>query len=229
MEKQAQVKSLAARLCSVMAECKNIEKRGVNAFHKYKYVREADVSEALRELMASHGVFCLPDVEAVEERALQKGVFIRVKVKYTFINTEDPSDIYTATHYGDGTDTGDKGLYKALTGCHKYMLIRTFCVGSDDDPENESLPLQRTAQRATSKTEEPPPFGDDLPPPFEDVTQVFKYRVPFNLKDQVKPLPKDHGAKWNATEKVWDSPHAIHELDTYRVGVSYGEDEAFSQ
>jgi hypothetical protein len=36
---------------------------------------------------------------------------------------------------GDGADKTDKGIYKALTGAYKYMLMQVFGVIAGDDPE----------------------------------------------------------------------------------------------
>lgn len=162
------IKSLAAKLCLIMSECSNIEKKGFNSVQNYKFIREADVSDAIRKLLATHGVFCLPSVEDISEHEIEsrsgaKGTYIRAKVKYTFINAEDPNDKLEAVHYGDGSDFGDKGLYKALTGCHKYMMLRTFCLGSEEDPENEAKSdngFAKTSVKTTTSGNPPPVNGD---------------------------------------------------------------------
>src|SRR5687768_7177150 len=87
--------TLAQKMCLIMGECGHIEKKGVNAFHKYTYLREADISEAIRRLMAKYGVFCLPSTEEIQEQEhkSEKGTvrtYTRVKIKYTFINAENP-------------------------------------------------------------------------------------------------------------------------------------------
>lgn len=145
MEKEKEIDpttSLAAKLCAVLSECENLPKNGKNAFHGYRYVREADVLDHLRGLFAKHGVFCVSSVEDVQtqERKNQKGnaeYLTRVKIKYSLLNASNPDERHDVIQYGDGTDSGDKGLYKALSGAMKYFLSKTFLIGGDDDPENE--------------------------------------------------------------------------------------------
>jgi hypothetical protein len=40
---------------------------------------------------------------------------------------------------GAGTDKGDKGIYKALTGGAKYFLLKMFLIATGDDPEREDV------------------------------------------------------------------------------------------
>lgn len=163
--------SLPAKLCAIMGEIGAVEKSGRNTAQNYSYVKEADVSESVRKLLSKHGVFCLPSVEEVQEHEIEsrsgsKGVFVRVRVKYTFINSENPEDKLECQHFGDGSDYGDKGLYKALTGCHKYMMLRTFCLGSEEDPEKEGKSDEgyraKSAPVASSGGANPPPVMGDV-------------------------------------------------------------------
>lgn len=39
--------------------------------------------------------------------------------------------------FGSGSDNGDKALYKAITGGHKFFLASNFNVAEDNDPEND--------------------------------------------------------------------------------------------
>lgn len=137
-------KTLAARLCAILSDVNAIPKNGRNEFHRYAYIKEEDVSASLRGLLAKHGVFIFASIQKVElagERKTKSGAIeyvTRVSMKYTFMNADDQSDKFECDFCGDGIDSGDKGIYKALTGCHKYFLIRNFHLGSEDDPEREN-------------------------------------------------------------------------------------------
>lgn len=47
---------------------------------------------------------------------------------------------------GEGMDTGDKAIYKAITGAQKYVLMKTFLIPTGDDPELEELPQKPQPQ-----------------------------------------------------------------------------------
>ena len=39
--------------------------------------------------------------------------------------------------YGVGQDSGDKGIWKAVTGAIKYIMTSTFLIPTGDDPEKD--------------------------------------------------------------------------------------------
>lgn len=138
-------KALAAKLCDIMAECKNIPKNGKNSFQNYKYVMAADAAEYIREFMVKHRVIAIPSLESVDQTTFktQKGAdnfLVRVHMKYTFINADDCQDRLEVSMGGTGSDTSDKAIFKAITGAQKYFLMNSFCLGGDDDPEKEDKP-----------------------------------------------------------------------------------------
>lgn len=213
MEKETQTtKTLAAKLCAILGEFAPVEKGGKNTAQNYKYVKEADVSDSARKLLAKHGVFCLPSVEDITEREYQtkNGAtmnLVRVKVRYTFINADNPAELMAVIHFGDGSDSGDKALYKALTGCHKYMLMRTFCIGSEDDPETnheERGAISRPAQQPAKQ-------------PQNIVRGNFALRIPYSEKDTWKGVLRAAGYQWHAESKTWRGTQAIPELAQYQV------------
>lgn len=154
METQKREKNLHERLLLIMEEMGSIEKLGFNDFNKYAYVKESDISKKLQPLLAKHGVFISSSITDIDSSTVKnkKGEdqnFVRVSVTYTIINASNPEDRFNVVSYGDGIDSGDKALYKASTGAHKYFLIRNFNLGSDEDTEKESP--EATIQRPTPK------------------------------------------------------------------------------
>jgi hypothetical protein len=151
------MKTLAAKLCDIMAECKNIPKNGRNTFQNYNYVMAADAAEYIRELMVKHGVIALPLIEDIEQTPFKtaKGAdnfLVRVTVTYTLINAEDPKDTYLVKMAGTGSDTSDKAIFKAITGCQKYFIFNTFLLGGDDDPEKEEKTHSKPAERPKAQS-----------------------------------------------------------------------------
>ena len=54
--------------------------------------------------------------------------------------------------FGTGADTGDKALYKAITGGHKFFLAANFNVAEGNDPESdESENLPKKGQPLTKE------------------------------------------------------------------------------
>lgn len=144
-------KTLAAKLCEIMAECKNIPKNGKNAFHNYKYVKAADAADYIRDAMVRHGVIALPCVTKstltpFKTRKGEDNFLSEIEVKYTFINAENPAEMYEVSVLGSGSDASDKAQYKAMTGAHKYFLMQSFTLGGDDDAEKDEKPQRQVVQ-----------------------------------------------------------------------------------
>lgn len=138
---------LVAKLCQVMGAVEKIPKRGINEAFGYTYATEADVVEHVRKELADRNIFLLPSVERIHEREVvtrrgNKEVVTTVAIKYTFLDG-DTGETLSFTMYGSGQDGGDKGIYKALTGCTKYALMKTFLVPTWDDPEQEMPPATK--------------------------------------------------------------------------------------
>ncbi|MGB9791326.1 MAG: ERF family protein [Thermacetogeniaceae bacterium] len=138
----AECKSLACKLAQVMSEVQSVPKKGYNDFHKYNYVMEADLLEAIRDKLAQKKVFIFSSVDEL----IQEGTLTTVKMTFTFVDGES-GEQFSVTYYGTGDDKGDKGAYKAYTGALKYFLMKTFLVPTGDDPEADT----ETDQRAEGK------------------------------------------------------------------------------
>jgi len=150
-EEKRKPSGLATKLCEIMGELGRVPKHGRNDFHKYDYAMEADVLEMLRAPLAARGVFAYPSVESVTVEPAPKESFLTtIVVAFTFVDA-DTGEFLTVKMPGQGTDKGDKGVYKAITGATKYALLKTFLLPTGDDPEND------TAQPRTrlTTTEEP--------------------------------------------------------------------------
>lgn len=153
----APTNSIAKKICQIMAECENLEKKGYNEFHKYHYVREAEAVNGIRGLLGKYGLAIIPNLQdqSVKEIETRNGrqYLTHAKIKYTLIcaETGEERQIEWA---GFGQDTGEKGFYKALAGSHKYLLMKLFNVSAGDemDPENETKSNgDKSAPRATRR------------------------------------------------------------------------------
>ena len=73
-----------------------------------------------------------------------------VNVRYGFIDSESGQEL-SGSAVGQGTDKGDKGVYKAITGAIKYIYMKSFNIPTGDDPENEKKPVNRVAKKAAKE------------------------------------------------------------------------------
>jgi hypothetical protein len=125
-------KNLVTKLCEIMAEVERIPKNGVNTFHKYNYAMEADLVDAIRPRLAARNIMCFPTLHS----HVREGDMTDVLVDWTF-EDGDTGETKTLRFPGCGQDKGDKGVYKALTGSEKYLLMKTFLIATGDDPEDD--------------------------------------------------------------------------------------------
>ena len=144
MADQAQKINIYQRIAAAAASLGHIEKRGKNLMQHYDYVQAADVIAEVRKAALSNGVLILPSVEAIEQLAEVetksggKQRMTRVKLRVAAINITDPTDRLEVIAFGDGTDSGDKAPYKAMTGALKYALLYLMMLPTGDDPERDN-------------------------------------------------------------------------------------------
>lgn len=147
-----QAGSLFKKLSAVMADVGYIQKDGFNSFHKYKYVTEAALVDAVRTKLAAANVMLIPSVVGVDERQIttKKGDHSTVstlRMEFTFCDG-DTGETFTVQWAGAGDDAADKGIYKAYTGALKYFLMKTFLIPTGDDPESDTASDECGSDRA---------------------------------------------------------------------------------
>ncbi len=134
-------KSLASKLSEVMGEMRHVPKEGFNQSQRYKFVRESDVAEKASQLLAERGIWVEQTVLKSSRKPLyvaQSGMTMwitKVVMEFRFVDGESGEATAPRTFPGEGADSGDKGIYKAMTGAEKYFLLKSFFVSTGDDPE----------------------------------------------------------------------------------------------
>lgn len=147
--------SLAKKLAKVLIEINRVPKSGWNDFHRYKFVTESDLSDAVREHLGNVGVFIFTNVEEIirtEAEPTSRGGkqwLTKVKLSHTFVDGDTGAE-HTVFSYGEGIDGADKGIYKAITGATKYFLYKNFLISTGDDPERLN-DKERAEQEAAGK------------------------------------------------------------------------------
>lgn len=145
----------------VMDEIGAIGKNKRNQMQGFNFRGIDDVMNTLHPLLAKAHLIIVPTVREIEreERTNSKGttlIYTLAKVDYQFISTDDGSMIQT-TVYGEGMDSGDKSLNKAMSIAMKYACFQVFCIPTEEmvDPDQES---HQVAPKAPAKPEYPPEF-----------------------------------------------------------------------
>src|SRR5882762_4650265 len=138
--------SLYGKILEIQKKIQPVYKDGNNTFHKYRYVTEAALLEQVKPLLGEYGVIIVPTI-ATEESGFtppnKDGVcktWAKVIMSFRIIDADpEPTkeNEIEATFVGYAEDTGDKAIYKAITGATKYFYMKFFCVATSDDPENE--------------------------------------------------------------------------------------------
>lgn len=133
-----------------------VQKKGRNDFQNYNYVTEADVVAQTRKALLEHDIVIIPSVSDVSHDEYGN---TNILVVYTVYHTPSGENL-TFTMAGAGNDrnskgVGDKGIYKALTGCNKYALLKALQLATGDDPEVETGDAPQTAPKAAPATQKP--------------------------------------------------------------------------
>lgn len=162
----SQAKGLVNKLVEILAELGPMEKKSRNPHFGYNYVGEGQVMAELRHRLASRQVFLFTSVETcVPHYGEGKlGTYVAVTTKHTFFDA-DSKEQFVVNGAGVGWDSGDKGVYKAITGAMKYALMKNFLVTDEQDPEaDEQAPAPTkpgtTGHRRTRPYEEETGDGD---------------------------------------------------------------------
>jgi len=131
-----EVKNIDMAIDAIYSEIGYVQKEGQVSFGntKYKFAGEAAFIAALRPVMKKYHVTV--HVKDVQITQLSTGHYIVIN-KYEFIHAPS-STTREVCSAGEGKDTGDKAIPKAMTGAYKYALRQTFMIETGDDPDNTS-------------------------------------------------------------------------------------------
>lgn len=131
--------NLRQKLATVRKDLEFIKARGRNDFHKYDYVKAADVQGIVGEKLAAVGVvigmrnMVIARLEAETANSRKENV-IEFHCEYGYLDADSSEELWYPA-IGEGRDSGDKAVYKARTGAFKYFLTQSLCLGLGDDPE----------------------------------------------------------------------------------------------
>lgn len=133
--------SLHAKLATIQGELGTITKDGYNSNQKYKFANEASFLDKLKPLTSAVGLSLVVSSEMTKYTPIEKedGKFTFVAECNCSLTITDAStgENIIVTASGVGHDSGDKAIYKAMTGCSKYAYWKGFALATGDDPEGD--------------------------------------------------------------------------------------------
>ena len=259
-------RSLVRKLCEVMKAVEYIQKKGQNTQQGYKYATEADVAELMRAEFAKRNVFVFPNVTRNSREKLKRvktytdrqgsttvdereSYVNDVEIEWTF-EDGDSGETRTCRIPGCSETPGDKGVYVAMTGSEKYLLMKSFLIPTGDDPENdENEPTgtveaaQQVAQRKidaheAQKLEEQlkasiaqvkpkinqAPVEKAKPEPSREVGEVITGTIVELIQDKFRGIKLQRvGDKFPIKIAMWDNvqfPDKTRLYDYIKVGVA---------
>lgn len=125
------------RILGVMSKLDYIQKGSEKVNGQYRFVSHDQVTAALHPLLVEYGIAVIPTVD----ECTQENNRTKVKLFVVFKNVDKPEDNFVVTHFGYGVDNSDKGIGKAVSYAFKYALLKTFCLETGDDPDNDAKTL----------------------------------------------------------------------------------------
>lgn len=142
-------RNLKQKLADVVLSIGATQPEGFNAFHKYKYFSDEQISAIFKDKLASRNIIIVPQVldYEVREYATDKdkhSFLTTMKIMWTIMDGDSEEEIIAVT-VGQGDDPGDKGANKAMTGAFKYFLLKLGIIGAGSDAEADESTDKRTS------------------------------------------------------------------------------------
>jgi hypothetical protein len=197
-------------MAGIMADVEAIKKDQQNKSQGFKFRGIDDVYNAVHPLLAKHKVFTIPTLldERTEERQTRSGsnlIYRFLKMKYTFYTTD--GSFIEAIVPGEGMDSGDKAANKGMAVAHKYALLQSLCIPTEDmiDPDSE---VQEPSKKVTSLPQgnRPQPVKRPAPQQGFDPKSASMEEVKSNV------------------EKIFDEKNAIKKVpqNIFTVNLAWG-------
>lgn len=166
------------RLVAVRRQVSGLAKDGTSQ-QKFKYVSSNNVLGTIRPLLDAEGL-------ALEVRVLghtlhskwsgqsdQKEHLTELSVEFVWVNMDSPEQRIVCPWYGQGLDTGEKGVGKALTYAEKYFLLKQFSIPTDEDDPDSGAGSNGHQQRA-SQPAQSAPAAAPTPRPANDGLKLLR-------------------------------------------------------
>lgn len=116
----------------------------------YSFASETGFIQEIRPAMIENGVtvsVSKMDSLTQESYTTAKGSVMMRSTVHGVVTFSHVSGTSIQTEaYGEGSDSGDKSLNKAMTDMYKYALRQTFMIETGDDPDKDASQERETAK-----------------------------------------------------------------------------------
>lgn len=173
------------KIVDVRKEIKDGMTKGwTNEAQSYSYFSDDQISQTFRTLFDKHEICFVYSSqitgcrEISSTRSWTKQFVTDVLVNYKFVDIENGSMIEWTACWS-WNDTGDKWVYKAITGAVKYIFMKTFQISTGDDPEKDEVKERKPkeTEKETEKETKDVPFTWNKPIFDEKTRENFKASV----------------------------------------------------
>jgi len=133
-----------------------------NTFSKYDFRSIDNVYQVLSPILVKHGVVICPVSISHENTREPTGKddtmmqFCRATVTYQVSSGIENGEFIQIASVGEGFDSGDKAMNKAMSAAYKNMVVQTFCPpfeghSIDSESQDATVPMINDAQVALIK------------------------------------------------------------------------------
>jgi len=205
--------NLCQRLVAVRAAIPGIAKDAqTQSAGRFKYVSSNNILSAIRPLMDEQRV--LLEVRVTGHNLLDKWRgndkqnehLTELEMEFVWVNADNPEERIACSWYGQGLDTGEKGVGKAATYAEKYFLLKFFNIPTDeDDPDGHSRPVpeERNGNKGSSHRLEQP----------EDIADAAQ----FNADGTPANAEAELFAKQAAAKPAFPEPEDVVDMGSFAV------------
>lgn len=122
------------KILGIMAEVKYVAKGDKTVNGQYRFVSHDAVTAKMHPMLVKYGITAIPSMQSISQEGNRTNVVLNV----SFVNADRPEDQLTVAYPGYGIDNGDKGPGKAISYAFKYALLKTFCLETGEDPDQDA-------------------------------------------------------------------------------------------
>jgi hypothetical protein len=176
-------KTLPALIAEVSAQMARLEKKGTApaAMGAFKFVRETDVIETLKPELDSRGIVLRPDVELLRldtfERQGKDMPNTVATVSLALWAIRGAEEYLISRTVGQGADTQDKAVGKAVTSAKKQAFLIAFAIPTGDDPDAHALPERSARTQQSGAGRQSKPESGPVPAPAGPSLDQIKARL----------------------------------------------------
>lgn len=155
--------------------------------HQFLYNPSSQVIASVRDKMNEVGLFLECRIESPvlhSKNENEKQYLTELFMKMIWVNVDKPDERIEIPWYGQGLDTGEKGVGKALTYAEKFFILKQFNIPTDkDDPDAHQTPKNTNTNAKSNQNNE---SQEDL----ANAKQVGLIKVIVKSIGMVKKVPE---------------------------------------